>query len=300
MQTIPLLEGPKEVMQFSKAAASPKLDEVFIMRHEDALPSNLKYAPPHKRQCFDITIITNCDYQRSINNIEQTYQGDFITFVGPYQTHSYHLPPVQPIGFSIFFTHSFASIGHKNSNFLSDFPFFSFSNHAVIPLTVKQRNALLFFYEKIYDEYHNRNQTDVKFIKAYLEVLLLEVRKLYLDDQVKSSITNHKDQVINDFMLMLSTDLGRHYRLKDYSESLNISPRYLSELLKKNTGKAALHHIQQRILTEAKTLIAQTSLSISEIGYHLSFKDASHFCKFFRIQTGLSPLQYRIQYNGRV
>ncbi|MEM7550332.1 MAG: helix-turn-helix transcriptional regulator [Bacteroidota bacterium] len=293
MELIPILEHPKEVMQFTKAAPTPRFNDFFIMRHEDALPSNLKRTPPHKRQCFDITIITNCDYERSINESTKTHKGDFITFVGPFQTHSYSLPEEKPTGFSIFFTNSFASLGSKNTNFLRDFPFFGFRSNEVIPLGFRDKNFMISLFEKIHSEYHNNKKADFALVKAYLNVLLLEIKRLYSKKPKSSQVFGRSNHLTSEFMMMLESSSTRYNSLTEYADALNISPRYLSETLKKSTGKTARFHIQQRLIVEAKSLLTQTSLSSSEISYILEFKDTSHFCRFFKQHTGKSPQIYR-------
>ena len=74
---------------------------------------------------------------------------------------------------------------------------------------------------------------------------------------------------------------------------LNMSSNYLSDLLKKETGKNAQEHIQHYVVDKAKTMLLSTTESASEIAYRLGFEYPQHFSKMFKKKTGVSPAEYR-------
>jgi AraC-like DNA-binding protein len=78
-----------------------------------------------------------------------------------------------------------------------------------------------------------------------------------------------------------------------FSEKLNLSANYLSDLLQKATGKSTLEHIHLELVGRAKELLWGTESSISEIAYELGFEHPSHFTKIFKAKTGKSPSEYR-------
>ena len=78
------------------------------------------------------------------------------------------------------------------------------------------------------------------------------------------------------------------------AEKLFLSPNYLGDLLKKETGKSALEHIQLKIIDVAKEKIYDTIKSISDIAYELGFKYPQHFTRMFKKNTGYSPNEYRM------
>jgi YesN/AraC family two-component response regulator len=77
------------------------------------------------------------------------------------------------------------------------------------------------------------------------------------------------------------------------AEKLFISPNYLGDLLKKETGKSAHEHIQLKLIDVAKEKIFQPYKSISEIAYELGFKHPQHFTRMFKKNLGVSPNEYR-------
>ena len=78
------------------------------------------------------------------------------------------------------------------------------------------------------------------------------------------------------------------------ADKLFLSPNYLGDLLKKETGKSALEHIQLKLIDIAKEMIFDTSKSISDIAYELGFKYPQHFTRMFKKNTGYSPNEYRL------
>ncbi|MCW5922856.1 MAG: helix-turn-helix transcriptional regulator [Saprospiraceae bacterium] len=76
------------------------------------------------------------------------------------------------------------------------------------------------------------------------------------------------------------------------AEKLALSPKYLSDLLKAETGKTAQEHIHLFVVNEAKNLLKKPELNVSEVAYRLGFEYNSHFTKFFKSKTGMSPTAF--------
>lgn len=78
--------------------------------------------------------------------------------------------------------------------------------------------------------------------------------------------------------------------VRDLAERVFLSPGYLSELLKKETGKNAQEHIHFYLIDEAKNLLASTDKSVSEIAYALGFEYPQYFNRAFKQKTGKTPV----------
>jgi AraC-like DNA-binding protein len=81
------------------------------------------------------------------------------------------------------------------------------------------------------------------------------------------------------------------------AEKLNVSPNYLSDLLKNATGRNAQSHIQEFLVERAKELLSTTNLSIKEIAYDLGFEYPQSFSTMFKKNTQQTPLQFRTSFN---
>jgi AraC-like DNA-binding protein len=77
------------------------------------------------------------------------------------------------------------------------------------------------------------------------------------------------------------------------AEKLNLSPNYFGDLVKKETGKTALEHIQEKLINIAKERIFDPKKTVSQIAYDLGFKYPQHFARLFKQKVGQSPLEYR-------
>lgn len=82
-------------------------------------------------------------------------------------------------------------------------------------------------------------------------------------------------------------------KVKDYAAALNVTEKYLNELVKEHTGDSASRIIYKQVVLEAKRLI-HTGITAKEVAYDLGFDDPGHFSKFFKAQTGHSPSEFRI------
>ena len=107
-----------------------------------------------------------------------------------------------------------------------------------------------------------------------------------------------------DFVSKFEKLLKRYYQKNEVEEKglptvqylakhLNFSSNYLSDLLKKETGKTAQEHIHLFIIEQAKNKLLNSKSSISEIGYALGFEYPQHFSNLFKLKTGISPSEYR-------
>lgn len=93
--------------------------------------------------------------------------------------------------------------------------------------------------------------------------------------------------------------LGEHYKQERsvgyYAQRLCITPKYLTTLVKRTSGRSVSEWIDTFVITEAKTLLKYSNLSIQEIAYQLNFPNQSFFGSYFKRNTGMSPSQYKTQ-----
>ena len=103
-------------------------------------------------------------------------------------------------------------------------------------------------------------------------------------------------EISQDFIRLVSENVETERNLSFYADKLCITPKYLSDVIVRTTGKRALGWIEDYIMMKAKSLLTDTSLSISTIARQLNFYTPSDFCKYFKKSEGISPKRYRIQH----
>lgn len=95
------------------------------------------------------------------------------------------------------------------------------------------------------------------------------------------------------FLSLLEKNYTQKRMVTDYAEELVVTPSYLNEVVKKISGFPASHHIQQRIVLEAKRQAAFSNVTMKEIAYNLGFDDTAHFSKFFKNASGMSFTDFK-------
>lgn len=114
-------------------------------------------------------------------------------------------------------------------------------------------------------------------------------------DPVPESLPRY-EEVAKEFRLLLNRHFLSLKRPSNYSNLMNLSTPYLNECVRNATGFPVSHHIQQRIVLEAKRLLVHSRKSAREIGFVLGFEDTSYFSRYFKNQVGMTPLNFRHKY----
>jgi AraC-like DNA-binding protein len=130
--------------------------------------------------------------------------------------------------------------------------------------------------------------TGEEIIRHYIFALIYEIDAYY--KQHPPAISH---PVFTKFSQLLHRYSIQEHRLDFYALQLEMTPKYLSAFIKKHTGKSAGEWIDQSILLEAKVLLQNEQLSIAEVSNALHFSDQSVFGKFFRANTGTTPIAWR-------
>jgi len=126
--------------------------------------------------------------------------------------------------------------------------------------------------------------------------------RFYERQFITRKITNH--QILNRLEDLLSDYYNSHDLMQKgaptvqfVADELNVSPNYLSGLLKVLTGQSTQQHIHEKLIEKAKEKLSTTNLSVSEIAYELGFEHSQSFSKMFKAKTSQSPLEFRQAFN---
>lgn len=113
-----------------------------------------------------------------------------------------------------------------------------------------------------------------------------------------SETDNHvprTQQLFDRFMTLLQTYHDKERSLQFYAGKMYLTPKYISGMIKRYSGKSALEWINEYVVLEAKMMLRYTQMSVQEIAYALNFPTQSAFGKYFKQQVGTSPKQYRYE-----
>jgi AraC family transcriptional regulator, transcriptional activator of pobA len=130
-------------------------------------------------------------------------------------------------------------------------------------------------------------------VAALVMAMITKLEKLIADTQTTTSKSSRKKQIAKEFCSLINTQYLENKEVAFYADKLNITPKYLSEVIKEETGKSPKSLIEQLLMQEAKSLLKQIEMNIKEISYWLGFDDPSYFTKAFKVSEGMTPNEYR-------
>ncbi len=106
-------------------------------------------------------------------------------------------------------------------------------------------------------------------------------------------IKKHSKDLVSNFKELVNKEMNKKHNVEYFSEKLNVSVNTLQRAFVKVNRSTAKEYIENRIIFEAKFLLIKSEMNIGEISYTLGFKNLSHFSKFFKSKTGISPIFFR-------
>lgn len=109
------------------------------------------------------------------------------------------------------------------------------------------------------------------------------------------SVKSRHEVLFLRFIELLTIHHKRERSVGFYADRMHITPKYMSSLMRRITGRSAAEWIDEYVILEAKTLLKYSGLSIQEVAYELNFSTQSFFGKYFKQHTGMSPGQYKMQ-----
>jgi AraC family transcriptional activator of pobA len=186
---------------------------------------------------------------------------------------------------------------------IKQYEYFDYSVNEGLFLSEKEENTISGIMQSIQQEYHsNIDKFSQDLIIAQIELLLKYSERFYQRQFLTRKISNHKilgrlEEVVTDYFN--SDDLMKKGlpTVQYIADTLNISPNYLSGMLKSLTGLTTQQHIHEKLIEKAKEKLSITDLSVSEIAYELGFEHPQSFSKLFKTKTNFSPLEFRQSFN---
>ncbi|MBK1896082.1 helix-turn-helix domain-containing protein [Chryseobacterium paridis] len=199
----------------------------------------------------------------------------------------------------IMFIHEDFLHGHYLHSEISKYGFFDYETNETLHLSPSEEQIMWDLYYKIEKEYHNNaDEYSKDIILAHIDSMLKYSQRFYKRQFIhrtelsKKTVSKFNEAIANHF----KNDLPLNQRLPSVNalaSQLNMSPRYLSDLLKQETGKTAIELIHIYLINEAKNLLKTNDNRVSEIAYELGFENLPYFSRLFKKETGVSPNQFK-------
>jgi AraC family transcriptional activator of pobA len=227
-----------------------------------------------------------------------------MTFVAAGQVQSLEIPEDEKAdfgtGYALLVHPDFLS-GHPLSAAIKNYGFFSYAVYEALHLSEKEEQNIGDIFQKIGQEIQHIDRHTQEIVLSQIDLLLNYSKRFYERQFITRKAVNH--DLLSKMETELNTYFGDSAALKglptvDYlAGQLNLSPHYLSDMLRALTGQNAQQHIHGKLMDKARDYLSNTNLSVAEIAYQLGFDYPQSFNKLFKKKTNLSPLAFRRSFN---
>ncbi len=193
--------------------------------------------------------------------------------------------------------------GYPLATTIKEYGYFSYNTNEALFLSEKEEKSVLDIVENVEGEINaNMDSFTQDLLVSNIDLLLKYCDRFYN----RQFLTRKK--VNNDLLTKLESLLDDYFKndmllqegiptVQYIASQLHLSPNYLSDMLRVQTGQTTQQHVQNRIIEKAKELLSTTNLSVSEIAYQLGFEHPQSFHRLFKKYIAQSPLDYRASFN---
>lgn len=297
----------KTISQYHQVMGLPKPEHplISVINFE-----SIKHPPEHRQinLVFDFySISLKRNFHAKIKYGQQKYDFDegILFFISPGQVFGIEVEEGEELKHSgwMLLVHPDFLWNNSLAKTIKQYEYFDYSVNEALYLSEKEEATIIGIMQNIEQEYHsNIDKFSQDIIIAQLELLLVHAERFYHRQFITRKITNHKilnrlEELLNNYFNSMNISEKGLPTVQYIAEELNVSPNYLSGLLKVLTGQSTQQHIHNKLIEKAKEKLSTTDLSVSEIAYQLGFEHSQSFSKLFKTKTSLSPLEFRRSFN---
>ena len=262
-------------------------------------------SPSFRPDYFSFLFVKNGKGRYTIDEHSFTVQSHSIYFTNPSNYRTFSWERINEI-YLITFDETFLK-QYINKDIYSAFPFLLTETISPKNVSDKFYGEVELVYQNIHKEYLSQSVDKYRVIGHLLAVILYKIKSCFWQDYDPIYEGNRSSQIVKSFKQLLE----KHYRdlitgktetvfrVQDYANAQNLHPNYLSNIIKIKTGKPITNWVTDKTISEAKSLLQNSSWPIKEISYRLGFSETAHFSNYFKKYTNISPVQYRKEHTIR-
>lgn len=228
--------------------------------------------------------------------------GGLLYFVKPQQLVEMKDMELVEGSFSIYIREEYL-LGHPLYSEIKKYHYFEYDINEALHLSPSEEKIIRDLMEKIETEYYNNQDEHTRqIILTYVDAILKYSQRYYKRQflnraELSGNMVTRFNQLLNTYMTSGEMEQNGIPAVKCIAEKLHVSSRYLSDVLKTETGKTAQELIHLFLIGEAKNILVGSDKTVAEIAYSLGFENLPYFSRLFKKQVGKTPVEYRNSLN---
>ncbi len=294
----------KSITEFHRLRGLPKPEHPLISVVD---VESLKVNPENEPEAlmlgyYSIALKKNCSGKFKYGQQQYDFDEGIMVFIAPNQVFSIKHDPEEELskrtGWMLLIHPDFLW-NYPLARTIRQYEYFTYDVNEALFLSEKEEATIINLIRSIQQEYHaNIDKFSQDIIIAQLDLLLTYCERFYHRQFITRKITNHTVLARLEELLTayFNSDTLTNKGLPSVqyiADALNVSPNYLSGLLKVLTGQSTQQHIHNKLIEKAKEQLSTTDLTVSEIAYELGFEHSQSFSKLFKSKTNQTPLAFR-------
>jgi AraC-like DNA-binding protein len=247
---------------------------------------------PHRHDFFHIVWIERGTGSHIIDSVRYDVRPGAIFFMSPGQVHDFNLS-ADTEGYTINFSAEFFALQLQDKNVLSQIPVFDHDQRIQALYTEgADRDNIRRTLEAIRSEYENEAFRAQDMIRCFLFVLLVKASRLAVPVAAADAV--HRSLLLyRRFLALLEEHFATVQEPAEYARMLRTNERTLNEAARRGGGATTAQMIRERVILEAKRLLAHSGAQVAQVGAQLGFEDPAYFSRCFKKHTGRTPLEFR-------
>ena len=226
---------------------------------------------------------------------EYQLEQDALFFISPNQWYS--LQESTSTGLLLYYNRDFYCVELHDSEVSCDgILFHNAFDVPVVYLDAAQSLEIQRILNDIRSELSGNENTMEEMIRVLLKQIIIKSTRIWKQANHAEAESTGDLEFARRFSQLVEWNYTTKHAVADYAELLNMTPKALSKRLAKHSSVTPNDIIKNRIILEAKRLLAHTALSVKEIGYKLGYEDPAYFIRLFTNHAGLAPQQFRKSY----
>lgn len=247
---------------------------------------------PHRHLFYHLLLFTKGSGTHTIDFEQFPVQRGQIYFMIPGQVHNWHFKG-EADGYVVNFSENLFRSFLSNQSYLQQFPFLrGVAKDSVVKLSANIFEQAKDIFERLIEEVQSKQPHNRDMVCIELLSLFILISRCCASNAPKQ-IPEQSQLLLYNFRKLVDEYYAEKRLPKDYAAMLYTTPNHLNALCQDLLGQSAGEVIRDRVLLEAKRLLVNVSLSISQIAYQLNFTDNSYFTKFFKKYCGMTPEEFR-------